>query len=507
MPITLRVLSGARAGQADSFEKPVIMIGRNPTSDLRFDPEQDRDVSKDHGVIRLVDGRWMLRDSRSTNGTWVNGARIDGDHELRQGDVIAFGRRGPQVTVDFDRTGSMATPGGGHTTPRRQEAPIASTNPASSGGAGSARPSPPGGGGVAAPPAPPAPPVTAATPSAAVPPRPARNTDMRIQAAVSEHTRQVKRIAIAAVALVALIAGGAWWVEHQRAARADAQVAALLGELQSLQQSLAAQARQSSGRIAALDSAYASSQRTIADLTERFRARPSGANLQSLSQQITEARQQQQSLATASPESFEAINSANAGAVAILYVEMPGGALFSGTAFVVSPSGLLVTNKHLVLDSSGREPSRLAIKFNGDADTRRARLVRVVEGSDLALLQMDGPGPYKAVKGVTPSARALRVGAAVATIGFPHGTSLAMEGKKATATFDIGTVSKVLSDRLQLTTYAAEGASGSPIFDREGYVVGVIYGGPEGAKGRIVYAIPSEQLIEALPEEARGAVR
>ncbi len=44
-------------------------------------------VSKEHAAIVLVDGRYVVRDLNSTNGTFVNGERID-EHPLNDGDII-----------------------------------------------------------------------------------------------------------------------------------------------------------------------------------------------------------------------------------------------------------------------------------------------------------------------------------------------------------------------------------------------------------------------------------
>ena len=91
MPIELRILSGARGGQSEAFEKSVIAIGRHPMSDLRFDPAKDLDVSTKHAEIRGLEGRYTLYDASSTNGTYVNGERIE-TARLASGDRLQVGR-------------------------------------------------------------------------------------------------------------------------------------------------------------------------------------------------------------------------------------------------------------------------------------------------------------------------------------------------------------------------------------------------------------------------------
>jgi len=51
----------------------------------------DPDVSRRHAVVRSVDTGVALEDLGSTNGTWVNGRRIEGIVELSAGDEVRFG--------------------------------------------------------------------------------------------------------------------------------------------------------------------------------------------------------------------------------------------------------------------------------------------------------------------------------------------------------------------------------------------------------------------------------
>ncbi|MEI6213474.1 MAG: EAL domain-containing protein [Desulfuromonadales bacterium] len=63
------------------------IIGRKEGSDLFLASEG---VSRKHAeIVEVYDG-WLIRDSGSTNGTYINGKRLSADHLLQQGDYITI---------------------------------------------------------------------------------------------------------------------------------------------------------------------------------------------------------------------------------------------------------------------------------------------------------------------------------------------------------------------------------------------------------------------------------
>ncbi len=63
-------------------------IGRHPDNSVQI---LDRIISKEHAqIIRQHDGRFMLKDLGSLNGTYVSGSRV-GDYILKHGDEIVLG--------------------------------------------------------------------------------------------------------------------------------------------------------------------------------------------------------------------------------------------------------------------------------------------------------------------------------------------------------------------------------------------------------------------------------
>src|SRR5262249_44135652 len=63
-------------------------IGRHPDNTIQI---LDRIISKEHAQIqRGADGRYLLRDLRSLNGTFIRGERV-GDHLLSDGEEVTMG--------------------------------------------------------------------------------------------------------------------------------------------------------------------------------------------------------------------------------------------------------------------------------------------------------------------------------------------------------------------------------------------------------------------------------
>lgn len=84
----LVVRSGDAEGEHFPLRTQVTTIGRHPESDMVLD---DITVSRRHSEVRLVDGRYVVSDAGSLNGTYVNQARVD-SAVLQQGDELQVGK-------------------------------------------------------------------------------------------------------------------------------------------------------------------------------------------------------------------------------------------------------------------------------------------------------------------------------------------------------------------------------------------------------------------------------
>ena len=90
-PLYLLVLAGSTPGAMIQLAESINRIGRSPSNDIQLD---DQSVSRRHALIgRHDDGTIRLVDVGSTNGTFLNGQRLQ-DHigvPLKDGDRIQFG--------------------------------------------------------------------------------------------------------------------------------------------------------------------------------------------------------------------------------------------------------------------------------------------------------------------------------------------------------------------------------------------------------------------------------
>jgi pSer/pThr/pTyr-binding forkhead associated (FHA) protein len=94
---TFMVRSGSLKGQRLTVRVPVVNIGRADYNDLVI---PDDSVSGSHAKLQRREGIWILVDNESTNGTWVDGERVQGEVALGPGTVVRFG----EVSVMFEPT-------------------------------------------------------------------------------------------------------------------------------------------------------------------------------------------------------------------------------------------------------------------------------------------------------------------------------------------------------------------------------------------------------------------
>lgn len=99
--MTLLVVQGPDRG-ARFFVEDEATIGRAAQNDIRL---RDTEVSRRHARIFRRDGEFVIEDLRSSNGTYVNGARVD-RRVLKDGDEIQMGCSTLAVAVRAENASS-----------------------------------------------------------------------------------------------------------------------------------------------------------------------------------------------------------------------------------------------------------------------------------------------------------------------------------------------------------------------------------------------------------------
>jgi S1-C subfamily serine protease len=447
-----KFLSGARAGQLEAFRKGYIGLGRHPLSDVRFDAERDLDVSSRHAaIVRKTEG-FVLQDLGSKNGTFVNGTRITGDRVLKGGDVIGFGANGPAlefqvVASETDLPGTASAEG----LAERLSSPR----------------------GVI--------PAQAARASA-----PRQSTGIRIAAEVARQTAKLRRTTKVLIVLLLLVGTGFTWIQldgRRRARESRDLTAHFQTELEGVRDALKA-AQDETARLrrelqaSAGDAATTARLRVQLDAAERRRRVLGGVD-------------------------YRAISHKNQDAVAIVLVEYTDGERFSGTAFAVDSQGTMVTNKHILTGEDGtKTPRRLGVIFSGSTQFWQAEVVGVSAETDVGVFRVTIKGGTPRVAGLARTRDGLERGDPVAILGYPLGFDLPMESRGgqpiAEPSLTVGTVSKTLTAVVQVDAYGAPGSSGSPVFDRDGKVIAVLYGGERESNGKIIFAVPAYVVTDYL---------
>ena len=172
-----------------------------------------------------------------------------------------------------------------------------------------------------------------------------------------------------------------------------------------------------------------------------------------------------------------------------------------GSGFVIDPSGVVVTNNHVV-----GEASDIEVIFT-DGSKLKAEVVGKDAKIDLAVLRVKPDKPLKAVK--FGDSEKMRIGQWVMAVGNPFGLGGSVTAGIISArhrNIDSGSY----DDYLQTDAAINRGNSGGPLFNLDGEVIGINTAilSPTGGSIGIGFAIPSNLARPVLDQLAQfGEVR
>ena len=106
--VVFRHISGSKTNQVEEFplaDFREAVIGREPGVTIKYDPDRDDLVGRQHARIVRDPGdpyRFTIHDLNSRNGTFVNKQRITGSAAIAPGDIIQMGAGGPEFEFTID---------------------------------------------------------------------------------------------------------------------------------------------------------------------------------------------------------------------------------------------------------------------------------------------------------------------------------------------------------------------------------------------------------------------
>ena len=164
-----------------------------------------------------------------------------------------------------------------------------------------------------------------------------------------------------------------------------------------------------------------------------------------------------------------------------------------GSGFVVDPSGIVVTNNHVIADADS-----ILVNFT-DGTELEATVLGVDTKTDLAVLKVEPEAPLAFVD--FGDSDALRIGEWVLAIGNPFGLGGSVTAGIISATNrDIN--AGPYDDFIQTDASINRGNSGGPLFDMDGKVIGINTAiiSPFGGSVGIGFAVPAAVAVPVIQQ-------
>jgi S1-C subfamily serine protease len=183
-----------------------------------------------------------------------------------------------------------------------------------------------------------------------------------------------------------------------------------------------------------------------------------------------------------------------------IVVQLPGGSMQSGTGIVLTDSGEILTNDHVINGAVGISATDV-----GSGETYTAQVIGTDQSEDLAVLQLDGAnGLQTAALGdsdsVFPGEGVVAVGNAHGVGGMPSyagGSVIALQ-QHIVEDDDADGWNVALGGVIETNAQILPGDSGGPLVDGNGDVVGVDTAILDSAPGG--FAIPIDEALEVADE-------
>jgi S1-C subfamily serine protease len=169
----------------------------------------------------------------------------------------------------------------------------------------------------------------------------------------------------------------------------------------------------------------------------------------------------------------------------------------AGTGMIISSNGLILTNNHVVEDSTSIS---VTVESTGKAYT--ASVVGTDATADVAVLKLQGASGLKTVD--FNASEKVAVGQAIHSVGNAEGTgdlvtatgTVKAVNQNLTVGSDYSTEGESLTGLIELDSDVVSGDSGGPLFDKSGDVIGIVTAASSGSANVTGYAINIAQVLK-----------
>jgi S1-C subfamily serine protease len=183
-----------------------------------------------------------------------------------------------------------------------------------------------------------------------------------------------------------------------------------------------------------------------------------------------------------------------------------GNGAAAGTGMILSSNGLILTNNHVVQQSTA-----IKVTIESTGKTYTAKVVGTDQKKDVAVLQLVG------ASGLTPVTFAadetVAVGQTIHSVGNAEGTGdlvtasgkVGGVNKSLQIQSDFSTGSENLSGLIELDSDVVSGDSGGPLFDSSGKVIGIVTAASSGSADVTGYAINIAAVLDVVKQIEQGS--
>ncbi|HLD70868.1 MAG TPA: trypsin-like peptidase domain-containing protein [Negativicutes bacterium] len=197
-----------------------------------------------------------------------------------------------------------------------------------------------------------------------------------------------------------------------------------------------------------------------------------------------------ETVASASPSVVSIVISKNLPVYELEFIGIKYQEVGSGSGFIVSEDGLIVTNKHVVSDKKADYTV-----FTQDGKKYAAKVVALDPVQDLAIIKVESDVKFPAI--TLGDSNGIKIGQGAIAIGnalgeFSNTVSVGVVsglGRTVSASSQTGSFSETLENIIQTDAAINAGNSGGPLLNLRGEVIGVNTAMAQGAQS-IGFAIP-----------------